>query len=112
MRDVRAELLQKPMNGFQIYVVALMTLLNDYDGYDVLAMAFAAPLVSAEMGIGADTIGWLISAGLMSMMAGSLLIAPFADKIGRKKLIIIAKAVDGLGLLGSALSNTVATLFF
>jgi MFS family permease len=112
MRDIRAELLQKPMNRFQMLVIALMVLLNGYDGYDVLAMAFAAPLVGAEMGIGADTIGWLISAGLIGMMAGSLLIAPFADTIGRKKLILIAMAVDGIGLLGSALSNGVVGLFF
>lgn len=112
MRDIRAELLQKPMNGFQIFVVAVMVLLNGYDGYDVLAMAFAAPLVGAEMEIGADMIGWLISAGLIGMMTGSLFIAPFADKIGRRNLILIAMAVDGFGLLGSALSNEVWTLFF
>lgn len=112
MRDVRTELLQKPMNGFQIFIVAVMVLLNGYDGYDVLAMAFAAPLVGAEWGIGADTIGWLISAGLIGMMAGSLFIAPFADVIGRRKLILIAMFVDGAGLLGSALAGGVWELAF
>lgn len=112
MSDLRTELLQKPMNRFQIFVISLMVLLNAYDGYDVLAMAFAAPLVGAEMQIGADTIGWLMSAGLIGMMAGSLFIAPFADTIGRKKLILIAMAVDGLGLLGSALSDGVWSLAF
>ncbi len=112
MSDIRAELLKKPMNRFQLFVIALMVLLNGYDGYDVLAMAFAAPLVAVEMQIGADTIGWLMSAGLIGMMAGSLLIAPFADRIGRKKLIIIAMIVDGIGLLGSALSQGVWDLAF
>ncbi len=112
MTDIRADMLKRPMSRFQILVIALMVLLNGYDGYDVLAMAFAAPLVGAEMQIGADTIGWLISAGLIGMMAGSLFIAPFADTIGRKKLIIIAMIVDGIGLLGSALSNGVWDLAF
>jgi benzoate transport len=112
MTDIRADLLQKPMNAFQILIIALMVLLNAYDGYDVLAMAFAAPLVGAEMQIGADTLGWLMSAGLIGMMAGSLFLAPLGDTLGRKKLIIIAMIVDGVGLLGSALSNGVWELAF
>jgi 4-hydroxy-3-methylbut-2-en-1-yl diphosphate reductase len=61
-----------------------MVLLNAYDGYDVLAMAFAAPLVGVEMQIGADTLGWLMSAGLIGMMAGSLFLSPLGDTLGRK----------------------------
>jgi benzoate transport len=112
MTDIRADLLQKPMNRFQILIIALMVLLNAYDGYDVLAMAFAAPLVGVEMQIGADSLGWLMSAGLIGMMAGSLFLAPLGDTLGRKKLIIIAMIVDGAGLLGSALSNGVWELAF
>lgn len=112
MRDVRAELLKKPMNGFQIFVIAVMVFLNAMDGFDVLAMAFAGPILLGDWGMGTDRLGWLMSAGLVGMMAGSLFIAPFADTLGRKRLILAALFLDTLGLLMSAFSNSFWELAF
>jgi benzoate transport len=105
MADIRAELQQRPMNGFQIFVVAVMVFLNGLDGFDVLAMTFAGTVLRPEWGISAATFGWLISAGLIGMMAGSLLIAPFADKYGRRTLTLIALVLVTVGMFASAFTT-------
>ncbi len=112
MADIRTELEQRPMNGFQIFVVSVMVFLNGLDGFDVLAISFAGTRIIPDWGIGADTFGWLISAGLIGMMAGSFVIAPFADRFGRRALTLIALVMVTVGMFASAFSHSVAILFF
>ena len=112
MADFRTELEQRPMNAFQIFVVSVMIFLNGLDGFDVLAISFAGTLIRPQWDIGADTFGWLISAGLMGMMIGSLAIAPWADKFGRRALTLLALVLVTVGMFASAMSGTVPVLFF
>ena len=79
----------KPMNGFQWLVVTICICLNVIDGFDVLVMAFTASAVSKEWGLSGSQIGLLLSSGLFGMAAGSLLLAPQADKYGRKPVIMM-----------------------
>jgi benzoate transport len=72
------------MTPFQVAVVAICTILNGIDGFDVLAMSFAAPVLAEEWALRAGELGILFSSGLAGMTGGSLLIAPLADRIGRR----------------------------
>jgi benzoate transport len=72
------------MTPFQIAVVAICTILNGIDGFDVLAISFAAPVLAEEWSLRAGELGILFSSGLAGMTGGSLLIAPLADRIGRR----------------------------
>lgn len=110
MTDVRAQLQGRPMGALQVMVVAVMTFLNGMNGYDVLAMSFAGTVLVGDWDIGVDTLGWLISAGLAGMTAGSLLIAPFADLLGRRTLILAALLLEVAGLFGSAFALGVREL--
>jgi MFS family permease len=71
------------MTRFQIGAVAICMVLNLIDGFDVLAVAFAAPMLAKDWQLAPDRLGLLFSAGLFGMTAGSLLLAPFADRFGR-----------------------------
>lgn len=50
-----------PMSVQQWLVIALCVLLNALDGFDVLAVAFAAPGISADWKITSTTLGAVIS---------------------------------------------------
>jgi benzoate transport len=76
------------------------------DGFDVLVMAFTAASVSAEWALSGAQIGMLLSAGLFGMAAGSLFIAPWADRIGRRPLILLCLVVSGVGMLLSSMSQS------
>ena len=58
------------------------------DGFDVLVMAFTAPAVSADWSLRGAQLGVLLSAGLFGMAGGSLFLAPWADRFGRRAIIL------------------------
>ncbi|WP_343594648.1 MFS transporter [Acinetobacter sp.] len=103
--DLKAQLAQKPMNHYQWFVVALCILLNIVDGYDVMVMAFTSTAVSADWQLSGSMLGILLSIGFIGMALGSFLIAPQADKIGRRKLILLCLAICGLGMFLSTLTS-------
>jgi len=106
MSDLRQIVDQGPMCHFQWIAIGVCILLNMIDGFDVLVMAFTASSVAAQWQLSGAEIGLLLSAGLLGMAAGSLFIAPWADRIGRRPLILLCLVVSGTGMLLSALSQT------
>ena len=104
--DLKSVVDERPMARFQWLAVGICIVLNMIDGFDVLVMAFTASSVSAEWGLNGAQIGLLLSAGLFGMAAGSLFIAPWADRFGRRPLILFCLLLSGVGMLLSALSQT------
>ena len=94
------------MNAFQWTAIGICIVLNMIDGFDVLVMAFTAASVAAEWQLNGAQVGMLLSAGLFGMAAGSLLIAPWADRFGRRPVILFCLALSGAGMLLSAMSQT------
>ncbi|WP_136611005.1 MFS transporter [Sinomonas albida] len=100
--DIRAHIETSPMRAGQWNIVGLCTLLNALDGFDVLAMAFTSARVSKDFGLSGSELGVLLSAGLVGMALGSLLIGPIADKIGRRPMLLASVGMSAVGMLLSA----------
>ena len=98
---------QNPMSRLQIGVMAICFILNMLDGMDVLLVSYAAPVLADDWGIRPEMLGVIFSAGLVGMAIGCLLIAPFADVIGRKKMILIALTDIALGMMLTSLSTEI-----
>lgn len=99
-----------PMQRLQRVVVSLTILLSALDGYDVLSVTFAAPAITVGWGIGKAGLGAVLSAGLVGMALGSFFLAPFADVVGRRKMVLASLLLMGLGTLLSASAETLAML--
>lgn len=99
-----------PMGFRQVLVVFLMVLLNALDGFDVLSSAFAAPGIAAEWGVERDALGIMLSAELVGMGFGSVILGGLADKIGRKPTMLICLAVMATGMYLAHLSGTITTI--
>jgi benzoate transport len=106
MMDLR----HAPMSSFQMVAVAICVALNALDGFDILAITFAAPGITREWSLGPGALGIVISTGLVGMSIGSLLIAPLADTLGRRPVILWCLILMTLGMLLSATANSIATL--
>jgi benzoate transport len=100
--NLRARIDAAAMTPYQWMVVALCVLLNCLDGFDVMAMAFTASSLTEEFALSGSELGVLLSAGLVGMAVGSLALAPIADVIGRRPLILISVGLATLGMLLSA----------
>lgn len=99
-----------PMQRLQIAVVALCIALNALDGFDVLAISFAAPGIAADWGIDRTTLGVVMSMELIGMAVGSVLIGNVADRIGRHPTILGCLTVMTVGMFAAAVSGDVKTL--
>jgi benzoate transport len=106
------DLQRKPAQGpvTALTVIALGVGLNMLDGFDVLAMSFAASGVKADWHLLDSQLGALLSAGLVGMGLGSLTLGPCADRWGRRIIVLYSVALAGLGMLGSALARDYAEL--
>ena len=100
--SLRAKIEQSPMGAYQWMIVVMAAIMNLLDGFDVLALAFTATAIRSEFGLTGIELGYLLSAGLFGMTAGSLFLAPLADKIGRRPLLLMAVSLSAIGMLGSA----------
>ncbi len=110
VQNPREEMNNKTMNRYQWFVIGICVLLNVIDGFDVLVMAFSASSVSAEWGLTGSQLGALLSAGLFGMGAGSLFLAPWADKIGRRPLILLCLMISGISMIAAAFVQSATQL--
>lgn len=108
--DIFNELKTRPMNSYRWLLVGLCILLNIVDGYDVQVMSFTAASVSKEWALAGSSLGILISLGLIGMAVGSLFIAPIADKVGRRSIILSCLLLSGITMLFSSQVSSYAQL--
>ncbi|MCC6632112.1 MAG: MFS transporter [Gammaproteobacteria bacterium] len=99
-----------PMSVRQWVVVILMIFLNALDGFDVLSSAFAAPGITKEWGIPRSELGIMLSAELIGMGFGSILLGSLADKIGRKPAMLICLVIMAIGMYLAHDANSVTSL--
>ncbi|MDU0294734.1 MFS transporter, partial [Saccharothrix longispora] len=104
--QLRERIDTSPMSSFQWSAIAICVLLNVLDGFDVLVMSFTATGVSGEWGLSASQLGLLLSAGLVGMALGSMFVAPRADRIGRRPVILLCLVLSSSGMFLSTLSQT------
>ncbi|MDG2523014.1 MFS transporter [Caulobacter segnis] len=108
--DPRTAIAQRPMRALQIVAVALCVTLNALDGFDVLAISFAAPGIAAEWGIERVALGVVLSMELIGMAVGSVLLGGLSDRLGRRPVILACLLVMASGMLLAALSGDVLML--
>ncbi|MDB5688993.1 MAG: transporter [Sphingomonas bacterium] len=108
--DPRTTILNAPMSRLQILAVAITVGLNALDGFDVVSISFAAPGIALEWGVERGALGIVLSMGLIGMGLGSLLVAPLADVVGRRPLMLGCLAAMTAGMFLSATADGIYIL--
>jgi benzoate transport len=87
------------MSAFQVFVVIMCFIMNMNDGIDVMVVSYTGSEILTEWALTKAQQGYIFSAGLAGMTLGCLLIAPLADRIGRRSLFILAMVMETIGML-------------
>ncbi len=98
------------MTPAQIGIVALCVCLNALDGFEVLAISFAAPGIAEQWGIDRAALGVVLSMELIGMAIGSVLLGSLADQRGRKPVIIVCLLLMALGMVAASVAGGVVHL--
>lgn len=77
-----------------------------FDGYDLAINGVVLPLLMKEWGMTTVQAGMLASTALAGMMFGAMIFGMLADKIGRKKVVLICISLfSGFTFLGGFATN-------
>lgn len=91
---------------------AICVFVNVLDGFDILLMSVAAPSIGAALRLSTGQVGLVFSSGLAGMMFGAFLLAPLADRFGRRALMMACLAISIVGTFGTASSDDATQLLF
>lgn len=108
--SVKSIIDNQKMTYVQYATILICFLMNMLDGMDVLVISYTASAISTEWSISPQALGIVFSAALVGMTIGALLIAPQADKIGRKRLILICAMIMGVSIYATSFSQSVNQL--
>ena len=108
--DVQTFLDDHPFSPFQWLIFALCFVIVLLDGFDTAAIGFIAPSLLKEWGVEKAALGPVLSAALFGLAAGALASGPLADRLGRKRVLVVSVLVFGLACLGSAFAADLSQL--
>lgn len=94
----------------QYSTILVCFLMNILDGTDVLVISYSAPAIADSWSVSAEALGIVFSAGLAGMTLGALFLAPFADRIGRKKMILLSAVLMGTSIFLTSYTSSVSQL--
>lgn len=100
----------RSMNGFQVLMVAICFILNFCDGIDVLAVSYSSDEIIKTFSLSKTEMGYVFSLGLIGMALGCFFIAPLADKIGRRKILLLSLLLITIGMLLVSVCNSYSLL--
>lgn len=102
--DIREELDGAALRPFHGLLIALVFVAITFDGYDIVAPSYVIHFVAGPWHLSPSESGFLVSAGLIGVMAGALAQGVAADRFGRRPVMIAGLLFSGAGSLANALA--------
>jgi MFS transporter, AAHS family, 4-hydroxybenzoate transporter len=96
----------------QLSTILICFLMNMLDGMDVMVVSYAAPVIAKEWLISPQALGGVFSAGLFGMTIGTLFIAPRADIVGRRAIILLSALIMGTMVFATYFAQSIEQLFY
>lgn len=98
------------VSPFNLMILAVCLLILITEGYDIVAMAFAAPVLQAAWTLSSTQMGVLLAASIVGLGAGGFLLTPAGDYLGRKPAIILGLVIAAVGTAAGAIAYDVPTM--
>jgi MFS transporter, AAHS family, 4-hydroxybenzoate transporter len=103
---------KRSVSSVQVLVLALCAAAAAIDGFDAQNIGYVAPAIIQEWQVAPHDFTAVFVSGLIGLLIGCLLIAPLADVIGRRWILIVTLATFGIFSLASAAAPSIAWLSF
>lgn len=101
---------EKRFSRFQIIAVSLCALINIFDGFDALAIAYTAPAISSEWSLSPQALGIVFGAGYLGMAIGAMTLGTLSDYIGRRRVILLSLVALTITMGLTATASSISAL--
>jgi AAHS family 4-hydroxybenzoate transporter-like MFS transporter len=103
---------ERGLGSFQIKLLVWSFFVVLIDGYDIGAIAFAAPHLVRAWGIQPHALGPVFSASLIGILFGSALFGWIGDRYGRKAALIWSNLLFGVFTFAAAYATNLDQMFW
>jgi MFS transporter, AAHS family, 4-hydroxybenzoate transporter len=103
---------ERGLSSFQIKLIAWSFFIVLIDGYDIAAIAFAAPHLVQSWGVAPKDLGPVFSASLFGILIGSALFGWVGDRFGRRAALVSSNLLFGVFTLAAAYSTDLTQMFW
>src|SRR3954471_12043211 len=103
---------ERGLSSFQIKLLIWSFFIVLIDGYDIGAIAFAAPHLVRAWGISPRDLGPVFSSSLVGILFGSAIFGWVGDRYGRKAALIGANLLFGVFTLAAAYATNLEQMFW
>lgn len=101
---------QRPLGRIQLGAIAMCILIAVLDGFDAQIIGMLAPAIAKQLAIPVSSFTPVFVAGQVGMLIGAVLLAPLADKYGRKLIIVASTLIFGGLTMATAFATTIDQL--
>jgi len=103
---------ERGFGPFQIRMLTWTIIMGLIDGYDIGAIAFAAPHLVRDWHLQPSDLKWVLVASNIGVLFGSQLMGFVGDRYGRKTALIASNLLFGALTLAAAYSTDLTQLFW
>ncbi|MBO9378378.1 MFS transporter [Sphingomonas histidinilytica] len=108
--DIESFLDGVQFSPFHFRVMLIGALVMMVDGFDLGVLSWVLPKVSDDFGVTRTSLTWVLSTQQAGMVLGAYLIAPIADQIGRKRLLLLCLLAVSASCFVTIFVNSVLAL--
>jgi AAHS family 4-hydroxybenzoate transporter-like MFS transporter len=105
--DVAAVIDDSEISRFQYLIFIISVLIFMCDGFDTQGVAYVAPSIVAEWKLSPGQFGPVFAAVLVGAMLGAFLFGYAADRLGRKRILIVTIVWFGVLNIASAYATSI-----
>lgn len=90
-----------PISAFHAFVWLLGTSVTFIDGFNIQVMGYLMPKLVEVWHLPHGMVGPIVSSGLFGVFTGYLLLSPFANRIGHRRMILGCTLLVGAGTIAT-----------
>jgi len=101
---------RRGLSAFQKRIALMCGVIAAMEGFNTQSVGYIAPALAQAFHLSPGGLGLFFSLGLFGLLLGAILIAPVADKIGRRPVLLVCVPLLGAFTLLTAASDSISVL--
>lgn len=103
---------ERGITSFHVKLIVWSVLIALFDGYDIAAIALAAPHLVRDWHLDRSALGPVLASSLAGILIGSMLFGWIGDRYGRKAALVGSLLVFGVFTWGGAHATNLTQMFW